>query len=328
VESADYARQIERTKTFFEGVDVHALPEIFHYWAGKYVSPLWQEYGFSSATGFFAKYLIESAQRCRAPHPQFASVGAGVCVVEVDVARQLQVAGLSDFTIECIEISGDLLEQGRLAAIDAGVEKHLKFIEADFNLWRPAHAYHGIMVHHALHHVVNLELLYDRVKESLNEAAFFVVADMIGRNGHQRWPEALAHVHRFWHELPQSYRYNHQLKRHEELYENWDCSPEAFEGIRAQDVLPLLIDRFDFRLFIAYANVIDIFVDRCFGHNFDANAEWDRNFIDRVQAFDDTAILAGDLTPTQMLAVMTPGRSDEHHYSRGLAPSRCVHPSR
>ncbi len=66
----------------------------------------------------------------------------------------------------------------------------------------------------------------------------FVTNDMIGRNGHQRWPEALEIVNQYWHELPEAYRYNKLLSRYEPEYMNWDCSTEGFEGIRAQDILP------------------------------------------------------------------------------------------
>ena len=48
----------------------------------------------------------------------------------------------------------------------------------------------------------------------------------------------------------------------EEQYENWDCSEEGFEGIRAQDILKLLNKNFYFKKFLAYGNLIDIFIDR------------------------------------------------------------------
>ena len=93
--------------------------------------------------------------------------------------------------------------------------------------------------------------------------------DMIGRNGHMRWPEALVILDGLWKELPNSYKYNHQLKRLEVQFDNWDCSKEAFEGIRSQDILPLLIKKFQFDLFLGFANVVDVFVDRSFGHQTD-----------------------------------------------------------
>jgi SAM-dependent methyltransferase len=171
--------------------------------------------------------------------------------------------------------------------------------------------------------VLNLEGLFDEIKRALDPRGCFVVSDMIGRNGHQRWPEALAEVHRFWQELPAAYRYNRLLDRHEELYENWDCSGEGFEGVRAQDIVPRLLERFDFLVYIGFANVVDVFIDRAFGHNFKADGEWDRAFIDRVHAFDEQALRAGSITPTHMLALLSP-QPGPHRYSRGLGPQQSV----
>ena len=42
--------------------------------------------------------------------------------------------------------------------------------------------------------------------------------------------KALAIVHEYWRELPRTYRRNVQLRRHEEQFENWDCSISGFEA--------------------------------------------------------------------------------------------------
>jgi len=34
----------------------------------------------------------------------------------------------------------------------------------------------------------------------------------------------------------------------------WDCSKQGFEGIRAQDILPLLVKKFSFRSFLGFGN--------------------------------------------------------------------------
>jgi len=60
--------------------------------------------------------------------------------------------------------------------------------------------------------VTSLEFLFDNVKEALTNNGNFVVNDMIGRNGHQRWPEALLQLEIFWAELDERYKYNHLLQ--------------------------------------------------------------------------------------------------------------------
>jgi hypothetical protein len=149
---------------------------------------------------------------------------------------------------------------------------------------------------------------------------------MIGRNGHMRWPEALEVVDAFWKELPDTCKYNHMLKRHEPQYINLDCSEQGFEGIRAQDILPLLTERFEFDLFVPFGNVIDIFVDRSFGHNFDANARWATDFIDRVHKLDQELLEAGKLKPTHMYAAMRVTKVAKPRIYKHLTPEFCVRP--
>jgi len=321
------ARLAAETQIYKDVPDIHILPQIFHYWSDKYLRLMLEEYGIANFDHFFAKYFCESAKACNENAPVFISIGAGNCETEVRVAKLIRDNGYTDFVIECLEMNPSMLQRGREMAVREGVSQNLDFIEKDFNKWKASKCYTGVMANQSLHHVLNLEGLFDEIKQSLNPRGYFITHDMIDRNGHQRWPEALKEVHRFWKELPTEYRYNRQLNRHEELYDNWDCSIEGFEGVRAQDILPLLLDRFDFHLFIGFANVIDVFIDRGFGHNFNADQEWDRAFIDRLHAFDEQALKSGLLTPTHMAAVMATQPCPQNLYSRGLVPERCVRKS-
>jgi SAM-dependent methyltransferase len=323
-EDLSYAAQLQAERnTFDDQAEIHELPEIFHYWSNKYLRPMFEQYGFSNPDQFFVKYLLETATRTGSAQPKFLSVGSGNCDTEVRVAVALKQAGLQHFTIECLELSPPMLERGRLDASAQGVSEHLFFSESDFNRWRPKHAYDGVMANQSLHHVLKLEHLFDAIKEALLPKGLFITSDMIGRNGHMRWPESLKVVHEFWQELPNSYRYNRQLQRHETLYKNWDCSKEGFEGIRAQDILPELIKRFNFTLFIAASSVVDNFIDRSFGHHFDVNNPRDLDLIDRLHAYDEQALASGELTPTRLIAVMSVS-PETGQFSRGLKPENCV----
>jgi SAM-dependent methyltransferase len=240
------------------------------------------------------------------------------------VARSLKENGLQEFCIECVELNPKMLKRGYDLAKEEGVLEHMSFIEQDFNEWKPDKEYISVVANQSLHHVSNLEGLFSGIKAALNDNGAFIISDMIGRNGHQRWPEALSAVNNFWKELPESYKYNHQLRRHEEVYENWDCSTEGFEGIRAQDILPLLVDNFFFSLFIGFANVVDVFIDRGFGPNFSIFNRWDTAFIDRIHEFDEHSIRSGALKPTHMMAVMKKNPVENPEYSRGFSPEYCI----
>ena len=319
-------RMASETLTYQNVEDINILPPIFHYWSNTYLRPMCEEFGFSNPDQFFAKYLVESAAAVGDIDPIFLSVGAGNCDTEVRVAKLMNSAGLGRFKIRVLRHESTLmLDRGRQMAERENVAEHLSFTVGDFNKWRGRRRYAGVMANQSLHHVLlTWNIFSTRSKRSLHAHAYFVTSDMIGRNGHRRWPEALERVHEYWQELPSDYRYNRQLRRHEESFQDWDCSVEGFEGIRAQDVLPLLLERFNFRLFIGFANVVDIFIDRSFGHNFSVEQEWDLAFVDRLHATDERGLAAGTLTPTHMMAVMTPEATTPCVSSRGLTPERSV----
>ena len=305
VRSSYILRVLHEIRFYQDCEQVHDLPDIFHYWSNRYLLPVQQQFGFSSPDDFFVQY----ARRCYQQQPgkalNIVSVGAGNGELEVRVAEGLKAAGAEYFVIECIDINAHMLQRARQLAAEKGVDAHIRVTRADFNHWQPEpECYDIVMANQSLHHVLNLEGLFDAIERGMKADGSFITSDMIGRNGHQRWPEALELLQPFWEELPRAYRYNRLLQREELQYINHDCSDSGFEGIRAQDILPLLVERFHFELFIPFANIIMVFIDRPFGHNFDAQAEWDRDFIDRVHQADDAAILDGRIKPTQMIAAM------------------------
>ena len=322
-DSAYRARINAELAIYSEQTEVHDLPAIYHYWSNRYLRPKFESFGFSNPDQFFAGYLERASADASGP-ARFVSIGAGNCDTEVRVARLLVDRGIGNFVIECLELNPRMLERGRSLAREQGVQALIVPLEGDFNRWTPQHRYDAVIANQSLHHVSNLESLFEAVRTSLTPSGRFIISDMIGRNGHQRWPEALAVVQEFWSELPAAYRYNRQLRRQETTFLDWDCSQEGFEGIRAEDILPMLIARFKFEFFLGFANVIDPFIDRSFGHHFDPESPWDCAFIDRVHARDETELLAGHVTPTHMIAVVR----NEHvapmlHWAQ-LTPEFCV----
>ena len=321
----DYEDKLRKEiEIYKEQTIIHNLPEIFHYWSNKFLAPMFQEAGVASIEEFFCSEMLTAKNSTKSANARFVSIGSGNCDLEVEIAKRLIESGYNNFLLECVEINPAMLERGRAAAADNNVTDNLKFVEADFNLWVAEQTYDGVIANQSLHHVTDLEHLFDQIRKGLHPNGRFVISDVIGRNGHQRWPESLEIVDKFWSELPESYKFNVLLDRHEEKYINWDCSTEGFEGVRAQDVLPLLLQRFQFETFIGFGSAIDIFVEKCFGHHFDPNSQWDREFIDRVHAEDEAGLKNGRLTPTHMLAVCVNTLSRTPFYSRGLDPVSSV----
>lgn len=319
-----YCSRVQGELETFEGVNVQDVPPIMHYWANTHVVPMVAPFGFTDALQCFRTYIARVCQRNPNGTASLLSVGAGTCTSEITIAGWLREDSIENFVFECADINPTLLDQGRALAEEKQLSSHFRFAAFDVNSWQPDQQYHVVLALQALHHFVELEVLFDKIHRALRPDGYFLTDDMIGRNGHQRWPEALTFVNELWRQLPEKYRYNHSLKRYEEAYENWDCSTVGFEGIRSQDILPLLIERFSFDYFFAFGNVIDIFVDRSFGPNFSPDNEWDRAFIDRVHALDVREIEAGRVKPTHMMAAMTKGPVERPRIYKHLSPGFCV----
>jgi len=298
------ARVASEIDIYRECTDVHNLPPIFHYWSDRHLRPKLEQRGFKDPAEMF---LVMLRRQC-AQHPdskvRILSAGSGNCELEVGVAAGLRQSGFDDFVIECVDLNPSMLHRGALLAGERGVAANLAFVDADLNRWNAPREYHAVIADQSLHHVMELESLFRQIRQSLRPDGIFVISDMIGRNGHLRWPESLAIVREFWRKLPPSYRRNCRSGRYEAVFEDADCSTESFEGIRAQDIVPVLGEFFHFQFFLGFGNVIDPFVDRSFGPNFDPQAVWDRDFIDQVHRRDEEEMASGHLQPTHMLAVL------------------------
>jgi SAM-dependent methyltransferase len=307
-----YARRLrEEAERFAQVHDVNDLPPIFHYWSNRYLRPMLETFGATHPEDFFAR-AIANIPADRAPL-EILSVGAGNGDTELRLAALLLARGVDAFEITCLDLVPAMLDRSAERARAAGLERHFRFECADFNRWDGgADRYDVVIANQCLHHVVRLETLLDGIVRWLRPRGCLLISDLIGRNGHQRWPEARRRIDALWQELPMPYRLNRQLQRLERDFLDWDCAQVGFEGIRSQDILPLLIERFGFRQFIA------------FGWNFDANADWDRAFIDRVHALDEAAIDAREITPTHVIAQLTLDRSAVPQTIRQRTPLACV----
>jgi SAM-dependent methyltransferase len=314
----------QETSRFAGELDINNLPAIFHYWSNKYLRPELEAFGYKHPEHFFETEFAKIVEASPGRISRFASLGSGNGDAEVRIAQGLLARGLTEFCIDCLELTPEMNVRTTELALQSGVAAQIRAVAVDLNDWNPEFPYAAIMANQSLHHMVELERIFDTVRRAMASDGRFLVSDMIGRNGHQRWPEALKIVREFWSELPGHYRHNLQLNRTETNFLDWDCSSEGFEGIRSQDILALLHQRFHFEVFLPFANVIDPFIDRSFGHHFDAEAEWDRNFIDRVHARDEQELRAGNIKPTHLIAVLTKEPTPIRRWRAGFSPETSI----
>lgn len=304
-ESGDYSRRVTDQIEQYKCGNENELPDAFHYWSQNYISPKLKEiFGNDSIHRIFKDLLLMGRESLESGHHyHFASLGAGDCsAVEIKLAEALREEGIDAFTIDCYELSDGLRERAKFFVDAAGFSSHFNLIGGDINQDPLRRVYDGIMAHHSLHHFVNLEIIFDEVKNKLKDGGTFAVFDIIGRNGHMRWPEIEGIVHKIWKILPSSKKYNTSLKETWEDFANFDCSAVGFEGIRSQDILPALLSRFYFSHCVAFGGLVEVFVDRAFGHNYDPNDPFDRAFIDMLEHLENCLIDNGAIKPTMMFA--------------------------
>lgn len=325
-ELVSYQEKLDQERAFYARVEnVHELPGIFHYWSNRYLRPKLESFGFSSPENMLHAQALEAWRDREGQSLRILSIGAGNGDLEISILDRLKRQGATDFRCDCIELNPDMIERGRRAAESKNLAHNLRFVQADFNDWLAVgDSYHLIIANQSLHHVLALEHLLGELRKCLAPEGRLVVSDMIGRNGHRRWPEALEEIWAFWRELPPAYRYNNMFGTYEDLYVDRDCSQVGFEGVRAQDILPLLIRNFHFEIFLPFGNLVDPFLDRAFGPNFDPTSERDRDFIDRVHARDEEGIQRGEWPPTHILAVLRGSPVGALATSGGLAPEQCL----
>ena len=299
------------------------LPAIFHYWSNAHLRPRLEEVGFSSPEDFFFKSLCDRIGNQAAP-TRVLSIGSGRCELEISLARQLVDSGCDQFLIVCMDINSEMLSQGRAGATEAGIAMRMAFRAADVKTLSCDERFDVVLANQCLHHIVELETLFDTIASLISDGGLFLTSDVIGRNGHQLWPEALNPFRHYWQRLPKKYRFDNARGFTTSSYVNYDHANVGFEGIRAQDVLQLMIDRFEFEVFLAHTSITMPFVERRFGYNFDPNWAFDRSFIDEVAHHDRALVDSGRLTPTQMIARVSTMPSRTTITLNGRMPEQCV----
>ena len=297
-------------------VNIHELPDIFHYWSNKYLLPLIQSYGFDSINDIYIYHATMICNRDKKRIFRLVSIGAGNCENEIEIAVALTEKGITNFEFTCLDINDQMLDRGKRLAIKRGVEDNLRFDNVDLNNWKVEIPFDIIFA--------ELEDIFQNIHSNLNEEGYFIFHDMFGRNGHMRWPEAREIVDSLWSELGDNYKYNHQLSRMEKEFLDWDCSNEGFEGIRAQDILPLLTRDFKTEMFIYWGGIIDVFIDRGFGYNYSTSNNNDLAFIDKVEFQNRDALLTKRITPTQGIAVLTKNEPLRRFCLYGRSISDCI----
>ena len=295
----------DKEKRHFEKLaSFSALPDITNWWSANWLAPrVTQIFGTENPYQFYAKPIHDKA--ATAGQVRVLSLGTGDGEVELRVASRLRNAGVKNVTIYGLELSSVLVEKANAKASAERLSGILQFAQGDLNELSLQREWDFIIANQILHHVIGLESLFDEVERGLTAGGLLMTRDMIGKNGHQAWPEALSIVNPLWDAMPERYKYHHQHKKIYKHFPNLDFADETFEGVRAQDILPLMAERFHFPKFFAYGGIVERFISRGYGANYDVANSDDIAFVNQLQAINDQTIDDGVIKPTQMVAYVS-----------------------
>ena len=211
-ERTQYQRQVEaQIAQYADADDIHQNAPAALWMGDRFLVPkLRQVFGSNTVAGCYATCLSRAVERAGAA--EVVSLGSGDCSLEIKVAQAVRERGGSPFRISCLELSPILIERARRAIWKAGVDDMVHVLPADLNRDLPlAQPVGAFMAHHSLHHIVALETLFGQIVEWLDPEGAFITMDVIGRNGHMRWPETLAIVRQIWPQLPDRLKWDHMF---------------------------------------------------------------------------------------------------------------------
>ncbi len=306
----DYSDKLKKELDFYEDVEsVHVLPESQHYVNENYLRPrLVEHFGYGSYLEMVRHFVERISGWLGGRTLKVLSLGSGNCDFEISL---LSDHGLN-LKLHCLELNPRMLERAAEAAREKGVTRRVRLVHCDINELELDETYDLVLGNYSLHHFVELERIFDRIHGAMEPHAFFLVDEMIGRNGHLFWEPTLDLCNRLWSLLPRHLKHDHLLQRDLPLREQWDCSAESFEGVRAQDILPLLDRTFCFVDFAPFYALVNRFTDRDFGPNFDPADPLHRAYLDLVWQLDDMVCRLHLLKPTQMIAALVRREQTSH----------------
>lgn len=298
------------------------LPPIFDYWSGRFLAPDAQRLGIGSPEGFFLDHVRRRAADERRP-VRVLSAGAGACGMEIELAARLQADGIPARII-CLDFNRALLHRAEAMAKERGVAAAMAFEVRDCNQPFDLREQDAIIVNQFFHHVTELETFCRSLRRSLATRGVLLSSDIVGRNGHQLWPDVERLVQQAWTTLPPGQRHDRHFNTAPERYRPVNHAAYSNEGVRAQDIVGCLLAEFDFELFFSFGGAIVPFVERRIGFNFDPQQAADRAWIDHVQALDSAALAAGRYPAANMIAALRHKGAVAVPISEPVSPQRHV----
>jgi SAM-dependent methyltransferase len=164
--------------------------------------------------------------------------------------------------------------------------------------------YDVVYLQHAYHHIEALEHVADQIAKSLKPGGIFALSDYVGANFLQRTPRQRDICSAIWRTLPERYRIGQSGRVIENLRIPSKENLPPYEAVRAEDIMGVLHERFEFRNYVAFGGLLMPLFNG-FVHNY-TDAPEDQEFIRLMWDLDQWLINNGAVEPNFMKAILVP----------------------
>ncbi len=294
--SYDYERLIEEEKEHYSEIEItsdlkeggaHASDCWTYYW--QHVHETLSRSPFPDVPKWLRRELGPGGKKI-----EVLSLGSGYCGHELDFARRIG----RPCRIRCTDINEDLFTPARQVAEQEGLDMEFRVEDLNFIKIEPGR-YHLIFAHAVLHHVINLENLYREIRTGLTKYGVFHMVEVAGQNRKLIWDENEQFANSALDVLPDSVTGGFRLAVEPE--------DEGMEGIRQEEIIPLLETRFSAMYQHAHGAFMRyICTNPSLADRLDPSDPLSRRCLDFLIQCDDAAVRNKLLRPLEFWGVYRP----------------------
>ncbi|MES2635579.1 MAG: class I SAM-dependent methyltransferase [Pseudomonadota bacterium] len=235
---------------------------------------------------FFGRAREKTKSRNRLRPLRILSILAGAARVEEQLLSHCN--GAVELTL--LDASPELIQRAADRLASAKRDVKVKCLVGDINMGLPGKGeFDIIMCVSALHHVANLERVFSQVNERLaDDGEFWSIGEQIGRNGNRLWPETYKVASDLFAAMPERFRRNGHSGSIDTVLSDRDFSIGCFEGIRSEELEPLLEAHFIPQMVYKRNAFLWRLVELTYGDNFDLSKPEDLQWVRRLIAAEIT----------------------------------------
>jgi SAM-dependent methyltransferase len=242
--------------------------------------------------------------------PRALSLGCGYGGHDLAIARRLE----QPFELFAVDLNPRIYDRALRIARDERLPIRFRSLDLNHVALEPA-SFDVIYAMASIHHILNLEHLFEQLHRGLKADGRLVIMDIIGKSQVEFWRENVEHAARVVKRLPARYRGGLGQGLWKRLF--FDpytiispyVEPElqrGMEGIRQEEIVPLL-DRWFQPERVSYydAYMRLICTNPILGRSIDPDNPEDREVLESLIDEEMALIASGKLRPTEVFGIYT-----------------------